>query len=153
MAVPFAARTAGPPPYLTYQQSLGKKVGTTITDAANPAAGSRSSLDTSIRCALMLRITKGSPNFTIDTCGVNDATGIVDLSYAGLIAGISDNTWSNTDITFESYIAGGAGYINNDGNTLAVDEGANGSLDSICVAWTGQNNDLEVSELVYRIDS
>lgn len=111
-----------------------KRVGTTVTNAsasfnnnlcAWPEAG------TPARNAMILEITKGSPNFSMKFW-TNNATGAQsDVSDAAFEEAMIVDDMANVGTV--SGIGGGT--VDSTARTLAVDEGADGALDNIFVYW------------------
>jgi hypothetical protein len=153
---PAMARSTGPLRY-SHTVSVGKKVGATVTDGDNMAAGSLLSADVeNVRTAMILQITKGSPSFSFEAVGVNSGstTGLVDCSLDILKEAMAITPFSDADEFIESELGiSSLAYIWTNGGTLAVDEGTDGTLTHVCAAWERTSNDLEFSEMLFKVMS
>lgn len=94
---------------------------------------------TTQRSCWFITITKGSPNFTISfqTSGYAGTTGWLNRT-------LSDFETAMSDVTINSTLFN---YVGAD-RTVAVDEGANGALDTLNISWGGSRA-LEISDLAY----
>ncbi len=123
-------RNAGPPVYYSTSSSLfgAKKITTTLTKTA--AIGSWTvSADGTVRNVLLVELTKGSPNWTIQLGFTNSATGAqTDKTLAILKQALEAATMANA-ITLLS-----TGYTGPAGVALAFDETA-GSINAAHFAW------------------
>ena len=111
-----------------------KRVGTAETFGSNISLLIVPAVSISKRWMYFLDITKGSPNFTLSGFSPN-GTGAADASYADFLATVAVEVPS-----VGSYVFGTS-------RTLAVDETADGSLDSVCIAWNRTAPTIEVSDL------
>ncbi len=139
---------AGPPKYYDGGvPGIVKKIaGTVTTSSFGTGFGCFLSADpVTARTALILQITKGSPNFTLD---------IVAPQSSGAAAQIDC-----TDALFTSLMEMGAmsnansiisGYANWTAGTIAVDQTTNGVLDSVCLHWDKSVPILEISQVAVR---
>jgi hypothetical protein len=117
-----------------------KKVGTAVTDGASLAATSYVSFDalaSTKRHMLILELTKAAPNFSFKIFHRSANTGL-DQTYAELITALEAVTPASVGYTFTG------------AQTLAVDESADGVLDSFQVCWNESYCPVEISEVVFR---
>lgn len=108
-----------------------KRVGTTVTDATSFGASNHiHSAEGSVRTGIFLEVTKGSPNYTFRICVPTNAP--ADLSDAKF-----DEAMQVADISDIPAIAGlGSSYTSPASQTLAVDEGVDGTLTHLFVFWS-----------------
>lgn len=119
----------------------------TVTDAtafASNALGYTPG-DVLKRGMVVLEITKGSPNFSLQVAHcVNSGSANVDITQAQMLTAIESST-----------MAGAATAWSLDGAitnivTLAVDETTDGVLNAICVGWDRSVPQMELSEIRFR---
>jgi len=146
------ARSAGPVKYtVTHQDGLCKKVGNTESPVVGSWAASshfKPGVNTT-RHPLWLEFTKGAPNFTVVFWCPDDAT-YPDVDYAELMS-LTEQRTAATARQIWANIAGGAFSQINGSATIAVDENANGPLNSICVGWDEIVANCYVSEMQWSI--
>lgn len=142
------ARTTAPVKY-EYLPFIAKKVGSTLTTGASYFSHFISADPGTVRSAVIVRILKGSPNFTVGFCGADLAAGVVDCSLSALKTAMVVATFTDSDESLETSLGLGATAFSSSNTTLAVDESTNGSLDSICVAWDRFSNSIEFSEILF----
>lgn len=141
---------AGAPAY--YAPGSGpkatKRVGSTTTQSAAYTSGPYcSAAVASIRSALILEITKGSPNFTIQPVYATNATG----AQTDITPIMFQTAMEAADMTGAAAVLGTApNYAADTSKTLAVDE-ADGDLDSFAVYWSRSAVTLELSEVRHRM--
>jgi hypothetical protein len=92
-----------------------------------------------IRNIFLVQITKGSPNFTV-TAGYLNGTN-ADISQTSFLTAMetaiaSINVWN-------------AQYLKGADVTMAVNEGANGALNSACIRWSNVQTSLYISDVAY----
>jgi hypothetical protein len=127
-----------------------KKIGSTVTEASlfSGATGTNevSAVPATIRSAWILRVLKGSPNFTIQFIVVQTAH--TDIPSSDTI--ISAMQTANLDAAAAVFNAvAGGGYNDTGAVTLAVDEATNGYFNAACMAWNQSAIDVEFSELFF----
>jgi len=128
-------------------QMYVKRVGSTETFGTSGVnSHNESATPASIRSAVFLEITKGSPNFTLQVCINQASTGMVDVTKVMLSAAMEIGTLAGLDAYMDT-VAGGS-FSSLASATIAVDEATNGDLDSICVAWD-RTTLLRVSDIVF----
>lgn len=144
-------RIAGPPLRYTLGGSdryrAVTRVGSSETVSSFAGANNCISADTSIRHGMFFDITKGTSKWTIEFLGAG-ANGVVDLSYSQLVGAMALSTLGFV----RAYLADvGAGSYTGNGNTgsTAVNEGTNGPLNSICVAWNHAAPKAYISEILF----
>lgn len=126
-----------------------KKVSSgTVTDTA---FGSNSSgvfiADTAKRSAALIEITKGSPNFTVQMAYCTNSVSILtDVSKNDLLNAMEASTMAGA----AAALSGGAV---TDIVNVAVDEGTDGPLNALCIAWNRTVATLELSEVRFRLVS
>jgi hypothetical protein len=113
-----------------------------------PSFGWIRSADDTKRYAMFVEIIKGSPNYTVTACVWNQAAGSVDITKAQMLTAMGSASIAAVDtymdtLTANAYSATSA--------AIAVDEGTDGALDSICVSWNRAYPKLYVSDLMYRV--
>lgn len=116
-----------------------KKVGTTITNGTNISVSSVANISAEGPTMLMVDITKGTPNYTINL-----------FMYAA--AAIPTNTDANFELQAVSGVPTFTNYVRSGGFTIAVDEATDGVFDHACVWWNQTNPTLDVLNWgVYRV--
>ena len=126
---------------LTSGVSVGTKIGSTIT--ATAAVSHFFSADTSLREVWGVEITKGSPNFVVQTLGHGVSSTINDNPLDTVIASIEADTMANArDVLLGVHSLGTAANV-------AVDEATNGYLDSIVFAFDRTSPEFQVSAVLY----
>lgn len=100
------------------------------------------------RWPLFVEIIKGSPNFTVTACFWNQVQLNVDISKAQFLTAMGSASIAAVDtymdgLTTNSY--------NTASTTFAVNEGTDGTLDSICLAWDRAFPKLYVNDFAYRV--
>lgn len=135
--------------------SVCKKIGSTITDGANFSTLIAITADpANVRNALLLEFNKTSgTQITMSEVGVDTTAGAgVDVSLATLKAALVEPTILNADDIIEVGI-GTTGYDASTVSAFTVDEGTDGPLNSLCVAWDRSaalgGSDLEISEVLF----
>lgn len=108
-----------------------------VTCSGQTHVGAISSGADTIRVPLIVTITKGSPNFTFALDRRTSATS-VDISLAQLYAAMESSSPSTSL---------GSGYSSNS-NTIAMDEGTHGTLDTVFVTWGQSSPPIYVSEIL-----
>jgi hypothetical protein len=138
---------AGAPAYFNTQSTwkLTKSLSGVVTDAAHGGGAGfyfSSAVDT-IRSALLVDITKGAPNYTINSAGPQ-STGAAqtDVTDALFLTMMEATNLSDVSTIVTGYAANVAG-------TIAFDEVA-GLLDSICIYWDKTATPCEISSIRYR---
>lgn len=123
-----------------------KKVGTTFNfNAADASALFFFSMQQPVRHALILQITKGSPNWTAQFAfPVSNSITATDLSDAQMTALMEMANMSDANSVVLNY-SGGA-FTN---NTMAFDEVA-GAINAINVFWDRSGQPLEISGIYHR---
>lgn len=139
---------AGPPAWLDGSSpQLVKKIGATQTTALfNTSPGIFfGAQPLTARSGIVLQITKGSPNFTMDLAGPKNsgAAAQIDCTEAKLTSLMEMGAMSDASSIISGYGAWGAG-------TLAVNEASNGYLDSICLVWDKSVPPCEISAVMVR---
>lgn len=137
---------AGPPAYYSTSTAfkLTKRIGTTTTDGGAFGSPYFSAAMTTARSALVLQITRGSPNFTVEPVFPNNAPGAQ--------ADINDSAFLNMmeALTMTDAAAIQSGYAVSTPQTIAIDTGTNGDFDSILVYWDRSAAPLEISSIRHR---
>lgn len=137
-------RDAGPPIGYNIGGALpwavSKRIGSTTTMNASTITGISNTVlyekSTANRTAMFVTITKGSPNYTFSI--------------------FSRNTPAASDVTLATFLAQvdlaipamtNHGSDNGTFNTIAIDEGANGTFDHVNIAWDRSGPQIHVSDL------
>ena len=128
----------------------GKKVGATVTGIATAGGQRLYSGDTTIRVIQIGEIVKGSPNFTIRLAQNTSTSTPADTTITQLETAME----AASMVAAVAYLDGeGIGdYVNvsSSDTAIAVDEGTDGSLDAICVAWSIDSPACYVSEVLFN---
>ena len=108
----------------------------------------------SLRTAYILRITKGSPNWTVERTYAGYAgngAALADISFNGLMNAMKSPNLADTIIQLNA-AAGGAGTRYGTSSTVigegTVNEAGNGFLNAIVFGW-GKATGLRFSEMVF----
>jgi len=128
---------------------IGKRVGSTdTTTTPSTTATQLSGVPDSVRTVHIVEIQKGSPNFTIRQIIANGTNALVDVSLAGLKSVLDFDPFTSLDAQLDAVIGGsGTRYLDSSA-TVAVDEGTDGALNAVVVAWP-YNNAMEFSEALF----
>jgi len=110
------------------------RVGTSLTVGLSPGAIGFNNLTADKRQLLFVDITKGAPDFTLNVFGVNPAFGS-DVSKATFMEIAAIESATLTD-----YLWGTA-------RDIAVDEGGDGTLNAVNVAWDRTVQKIEISDI------
>jgi hypothetical protein len=126
----------GPPPlYQLYPMESGKMIGATWTAAAvwlSTSGYIMADAPAGNRCCLLIDITKGSPNFTLNGYArINGTAGDIDEATFKAQSELNVATLTN-------HALGNSG-------TVAVDEATDGVLDHINVSWDRTTPEIEIS--------
>jgi hypothetical protein len=98
------------------------------------------------RSAVVLQITKGSPNYNLDLIFPSSAAAAsVDISQAGLIAAVEAATGAGSQSVFTSL---GASYSDRTQASSACSEVA-GAFNAINIQWGLSSRPLEISDIIY----
>jgi len=128
-----------------------KKVGAVTTAIGGGTTGFCPIISTDIRVGLILEIIKGSP-WSFDWSGPTGTAALVDLPLEALKAAmVHPSTVSNINGVLNAAIGGsGTRYADASGATptIVVDEGTDGPLNAVCVAWD-RSVDFEYSEVLF----
>lgn len=153
----LASWIRGTTPIIHYQPTNGtalaavvKRVGATNTTATAPNFPMRfvSAEPGAVRVALVMDILKGSPNFTVACIAANATTNLAtgDLPLEELKIALVNSL--NADVaTYLTSVTGVSHAVQS--NSIAVNEGANGSLNAVCVAWNLGLGLPEFSEILF----
>ena len=138
--------SSGPPGYYSgiYLRPT-KRVGSTSTNNASVSTAGAFFVGapTTNRSALLVDITKGSPNFTIQIGYCYISSGVQsDVSLANFIEMMEVNA-----LTSLSTVKGG--YTNGTSLTQAVDESANGNLNAVQLYWNKSAYPIEICDIAY----
>lgn len=129
------------PYYNTLGLAPGKRVGSTLTNsggfASNFSINAGAAANTADRSLLFVDLTKGSPNFTIN-CFCQNSPG-QDVTVANFLAQMT--------LVTPAF----AGHDYPAGITIAVDEGTDGTLDAINVAWDRSTPFMEFCDIAVAI--
>lgn len=141
-------RTTGPERYLSNVE-FAKRVTSTNTPVPVGTSLSGAQPET-IKQALVFQMQKSGTNPVLECVNLNGSTSLVAgrVPYSTLVSAMN-----SADMTaVESVLEGGtAGYTLDDTNSLSVDEGADGALNAVCVAWNSGVAQLHVSEVLFRV--
>jgi hypothetical protein len=143
---------AGPPANYTLINTSGlnfvKRVAFTDTTSVVTGASHLTATDaTGNFRALAVDIVKGSPNFTIHVCRPTSVVTAGDLSKEVFTRAMSKQAGSSGMAAY-LVIATPQAYAT-DSATLAVDEGVNGNLTSLVLAWSHASPTLHVSDIAW----
>lgn len=132
-------RNAGPPVYYSgLNLAACKRVGSTLTTNASAINGGGSFMFAQpadgYRTLFFVDIEKGSPNYTMNAFYRNSSTG-ADVSADDFLYYAQLDTPSLTGYNFGT------------ARTVAVDEGADGTLDHVNPAWSMASPQIEISDL------
>lgn len=140
---------AGSPAYYgAVSGKIRKRVGVTNTDGGSfassnvhfPAAAATN------RSALIVEITKGTPNFTVNAVHPSSTAGAqIDISDADMVAMMEASTMAGAAAMVSGYTHQTAGAL-----TLAIDEAVNGYLNAINIYWDRSGTALEISDTKHR---
>jgi len=127
-----------------------KRVNTTNTTAAITGTFNIPSVGSNCRWPILVQITKGNPNYTIQVSYPNGTVTALDITKIGF-DGYLDGTGTTQ---MEAYIEGIQGFnanrmITSSAVTVAVDEGTNGGLNAICLAWD-KTAVMRISDVRFR---
>jgi hypothetical protein len=143
-------RQVGPPiNYIAENGDLNrliKKVNNTVTTTGTGIAIRAGVNAVPNRSALIIEIVKGSPNFTINFCSPIGAPSDIPNPNA-MINAFQLATMANIATYLNGLFSGS--YSANPTGTIAVDEGTNGSLNAICVAWDRSVPVMRISEILW----
>lgn len=131
-------RQAGPPVrYVEGGYVPAKRVGSTTTTGTTFFTGNFIVFDatTANRSARYVDIQKGSPNYTLNIFG-RDQNAASDVSQAQFIAQSALTTPAITNHSLRT------------AQTIAVNEGTDGTLDHVCIAWDRSGPVIEISDLL-----
>ncbi len=137
--------TAGPPAYDAQSGGAGinlcKKVGTLITSIQSAPTFNCSAAPTTNRSVVIVEITKGSPNFTVDcACASTTAAAQLDCTDTDFL-----NMMELASLTTIGTVK--TGYTNAGAITTAIDEATNGFFTALNVFWDRTSAPLEISAL------
>lgn len=112
----------------------GRKIGSTLATGGSNIGWRVSAAAATNRWGFIVRITKGSPNFTVEA-GYNAGT-VDDVSLASV----------NTSLEIQTFSSACSALSLNAGSqqAFAIDEATNGYFNSVCLAW-----DRSVDALMY----
>ena len=145
---------AGPPTVLTPNAPNPrsfKKVGMVVTDSASPAGGGYvlSASPNTVRCAILIEITKGTPDFTIIKIGPSTSAGagnnITDAQFDNAML---ENPFTNIPGGTGSFA--GLGYVQRATGAIAVDEVTDGVLNAFHLYWERTSAAFEVAHIRFR---
>lgn len=142
---------AGPPPYYHITTSgllRAKRVGSTLTSGSTMIAATRlpfTADPTTIRAAMVLEITRGSPNYTTQLI-VSIGLG-VDLPLSIFLAALEAATMADVTTVLNT---SGASYNTGSASTIAFDIVA-GDLNTINVSWASAVRTFEISDIAYAL--
>lgn len=144
------SRATTPTRYTHAYQSI-KRVGSTNTVVSFGTSASIVNVTgNNARSCIFVEILKGSPNYTIRMCGINNATALGDISESQLTSAMEHTTIGAVDLFMED-CAGATGYYNTSIGTLAVNEGTDGALNAIHVGTSMTTGLMEWSDIRYSI--
>ena len=128
--------------YFSVPLKAYKRVGTTDTIGSNITGDSRYGNSADANCAdrgiLFIDITKGSPNYTINAWYMANGTA-PDVSKA-----IFENMLNTLQGPLQ--YDGGVNMVHGTDQTVAVNEGTDGTLDSLCVYWNQTAVSMEICD-------
>lgn len=140
-------RATGPLRY-TIAQNNWIKVGAVDTGFAG-GGGWVVSADPLVRTVFLIMITRSGGNLLVGSTFISNATAIVDVSAEHFEWVLYENDTPDAANILEGLI-GATGYTNAAQSTIPVDEGANGPLNAICVAWD-RTTPFEFSDIGYKV--
>lgn len=146
IAISSWAYNAGAPAYYNIgTPTVAKKVGAVITSGGGIGIGAyASSAPSSIRSAIIVEISKGTPDFTVIVAvPASSAAAQTDVTPA-LFTDMM-NALALSDVG--SIVTG---YNASSGITIAVDEGTDGDLDHMAIYWDKNSAKLELSDTKHR---
>lgn len=131
------------------QNDLVKRVGSTdtVTPITNFGMRQVSAAEDSIRLAFVLEITKGSPNFTVNSIPVISTPGLAtaDLALTEFKEAMNAPTMTGCETILEGYTGLSLSQIS---AAIAVNEGTNGNLNAVCLGWNLINPLPNISEVL-----
>jgi len=144
-------RVAGPPTRYTLSTNLFglKKVGAAETTFTPTSASTGVPSDASIRVPWFIEILKGTP-WKVDLCVPGTAALATDITLDQLRTAMEIDTLTNVRL-YMATIASGT-YGNSTGTSaseITVDEGADGSLNALCVGWDRETVPVRFSEVLF----
>lgn len=123
-----------------------KRLDTTNIDGSNNFSAYLGAAPASIRNALVVEITKGSPNFTLNAvCPTTTAGAQTDISELQLVNMMEAATMAGAAAVVSGYGEAGASNF-----SVAMDEAANGYLDCFDIYWDRSTVPLEISNIYHR---
>lgn len=129
----------GNPGYTNNGYCVAKRIGSTLTVGSGFIGGDYCRIGwntTPFRTVQFLEITKGSPNFSIKLFAQNTGAGTgVDQSLASFLSNMELTSPSITNYAFSGT------------QTMAIDEGTNGSFNAVNVAWDRNSPSIEISDV------
>lgn len=138
---------AGTPNYYTNPTGVApvKKIGTTQTAGTSMGVTCYMPADVAYRGVMILQITKGSPNFSLLFAGPVGGSGAVsaDVTDAQFLEMMELASLGSIGTVKSGYGVGST-------QTLAIDEGTDGLLDSVNFAWNKTAVPLEISAVRHR---
>lgn len=148
----YANYTVAAVPYWATSWQMSKKIGTTITNGAPAISQCLMSSDPSqLRTAHFLDIVKGSPNYTITHITCEGVSALLDIEERSVIEdAMNTATPATVASSMNTYIGGGGTRYTASGATVAVNEGADGTLTSFVCGWPLQQG-LYISEILFRV--
>jgi hypothetical protein len=123
-----------------------KRVGTTDTISNHVNTVNFSAMESTGRWPYVFDITKGSPNYSYDFAYPAITTAL-DFSEAEVARAMESDTLNQA----AAYLTGLRGSFTTFAGTIACDEGANGTLDSIMFGWNQTASLLNVSDIHYKV--
>jgi hypothetical protein len=145
-------RAAGPPvsyAALSCWESV-KRVGTTNTTTAIAGTCQFVAAPSTNRWNVFVEIVKGSPNFTVQAGFWNQSVTNVDFTKEQFERCLEAQTFTGC-IARANQAAGATKYLGATANAMAVDEGTDGVLNSICVAWDQSGSVFRISDVQFYI--
>lgn len=145
------ARNAPSPVW--YNLATGSMYAKKINSTISTVAGTNVSVGVSgqpnlRRNIILVDILKGSPNFTITICMPSGVAITGDVTQSAHLAEAMSKSALTDAATYIASIETGS-YVGNATGALAVDEGANGFLNAVCVAWDRSSPSLNISDLMW----
>lgn len=127
-----------------------KKVSGTITDGAAFTGVTTATIPKAsdlVRQIVIVQVTKGSPNFTVQIVALTNATPIATDMTDTLFV----NAMQAADMAGAAAALDGSGYYAASSVvSVAVDEATNGNLDSVDVFWDRTSTPMEISSIRHR---
>lgn len=148
---PFTRNTVPSVYYNVSSMTPVKRVtATNTTNAFGGGSNLMGARPTVARQIVLLEITKGSPNFTVQAALAQNAgaSSLDDMSLGVLISSLEQNTMANAVSVINAAQGANAATITT-APTIAVNEATDGFLNSICFAWTRTAPLLYISDIVY----